>query len=367
MIRIAIWLCLFAAIGLAANSLLQVHSEKASNEQNARDTVASTGWIPPTAKHLAAQFADAQGKLLADPPSDPKQIADPETICVAHVQSSDADNPNIDWDQLESHLAQATSKKITDMVFDNSPEQLAQIGKGAITIVALHAADAPFLVNNYGFEPIAVLGDESGANGNHLDILVPANSSITHATDLKGHVLTCTVPSSITGYRAAVALLMQNEQLRPNVDYTLTWSLSQTQSITDVADGKLEAAAVSDDKLQTLLKKGKVSSAEMHVIYQSEVIPRTTIGYFNNLKPELAEQVKAAVLSYHDAAASAPTKATAKSDEDSDTSDSAEASGSAYRFIPIDYKKDFQLVRLIDDSFDPRLNAKKLAQQSAAN
>src|SRR5208337_4225764 len=121
--------------------------------------------------------------------------------------------------QFEKYLSQITGKKVTDRQFDNSADQLADISKGNIHILALHAADTPFLVNEYGFQPAAVLGDNSGVNGNHLDIIVPAASAVTAPADLKGHSLLCTVPASITGYRAAVALLMQNEQMRPNVDY----------------------------------------------------------------------------------------------------------------------------------------------------
>jgi phosphonate transport system substrate-binding protein len=121
----------------------------------------------------------------------------------------------------------------------------------------VHAADAPFLVDNYGYQPVAVMGAEGGANGNHLDIIVPAGSAIAQPADLRGHNLACTVPSSVTGYRAAVALLMENLGLRPNVDYSVVWSLKQTNSILGVANKEYEAAGVSDDKLQTLLSNGK--------------------------------------------------------------------------------------------------------------
>src|SRR5262249_37588686 len=156
-----------------------------------------------------------------------------------------------------------------------------------ITLIALHAADTPFLVNHYGFQPLACLGNKSGVNGNRLDIIVPAGSSIASPADLKGHRLVCTEPSSITGYRAAIAVLMREFSLRPDVEYEVTWSLGQKKSISGIAKGEFEAAAISDDKLQSQLAKGSIKPSSYKLIYQSPVIPRTTIGCFYNLNPAL--------------------------------------------------------------------------------
>ena len=224
-----------------------------------------------------------------------------------------------------------------DREFDNRADQLADINKGNIHIVALHAADAPFLVNEYGFQPAAVLGDVGGVNGNHLDIIVAAASPIAKPADLKGHSLLCTVPASITGYRAAVALLMQNEQMHPNVDYFITWSMGQKRSIMDVVKNQYDSAAVSNDKLQSLVQDGTIKEPQYKVIYQSEVIPRTTIGWFYNLKPSLAEKVRQAILGFK------PTTAPAAPAADSED---ISTNATNLHFIAIDYKKDFQLVAL---------------------
>jgi phosphonate transport system substrate-binding protein len=205
-------------------------------------------------------------------------------------------------------------------------------------------------VNNFGFQPIAVLGADSGANGNHLDIIVSSASTISKPSDLKTHSMVCTVPASITGYRAAVALLLQNEGLRPNVDYIVTWSMGQKRSIMGVIKNEYEAAAVSDDKVQSLLSDGDIQKSQFKIIYQSEVIPRTTIGWFFNLKPELANKIRAAIVGF----------------KPGGTALAAAGSDSAMHFIPIDYKKDFEFVRTIDASFDPRLDAKTKAKETEA-
>jgi phosphonate transport system substrate-binding protein len=297
-------------------------------------TVASAGLGAPAHKVLAANFTYRQSRLLADPPESAAQFIDPKTLVVAHIEGADA-TPGKSWAEFESQLAAATRRKVVDEIYTNSATQVADIDSGKVTLLALHAADAPFLVNNYGFQPMAVLGRGAGINGHRLDLIVPAKSQLASASDLKGHRLVCTVPSSITGYRAATAYLMRDCGLRPNVDYEIIWSTSQKRSIAGIAEKKFEMAAVSDDKVNSMLAKGEIQSSQYKIVYQSQVVPRTVIGYFYNLNPELAEQLRKAIL---------PTSATTAPD--------------VLDFMPIDYKRDFQFVREIDDAFDPRFDAK---------
>ena len=156
-----------------------------------------------------------------------------------------------------------------------------KIQQGKITLVALHAADAPFLVNNYGYQPAAVLaGAGSDASGNHLDLIPPATGGIPAHRQIFAATTWCAccrIP--VTGYRAAIALLLHNEgELRPNIDYETIWSFKQTTSIVGVAKNQYEAAAVSDDKLQGLLRSGKIKSSDYRLIYHSDVIPRLPLA-----------------------------------------------------------------------------------------
>ena len=78
------------------------------------------------------------------------------------------------------------------------------------------------------------------------------------------------------------------------------------------------------------------------------MIPRLTIGYAYNLQPDLAVKVKQAILAYRNEGGT------------------PEEGGKPLRFFPIDYKRDFDFVRKIDDSFDPRLGAKQPKSKAGA-
>jgi phosphonate transport system substrate-binding protein len=335
--RLALFLCLVAAIVYSGNAYWQTRAADENRTVTEASAVRAMGLVSADAKHLSAGFTDSQGTLLADPPTDPSKLVDPATLVLAHLDETDADTAIVDWVPFVDHLAKVTGKKVELLTVDNGPAAIDRIKSGQINLIALHAADVPFLVNNAGYQPVGVVANDSGATGNRMDLLVRSGSPINSPADLKGKTLTCTGPLSIVGYRAAVALLMQNQGLRPNVDYYICWSLGQTSSIKGVADGTYEVAAVSDEKLHSALEKGTVKESSYHMIYQSDVFPRTAIGYFYNLKPDLAAKVRDAVLTYKPVAT---------------------GEGKPMHFAPVDYKKDFALVRTIDDRFDPRLENK---------
>jgi len=330
-----------AYLAEVAKSTISANSDRRAAES---DLVHATGLVDLPPHRLAATFTDSQNRLVADPPASVGQFVDPPTLVMAHIQDTGDEAAYFPWTQFESHLGDVTGRKVRDVVYENSTKQFDKISSGEITVVALHAAETPYLVNNFGYQPAAVLADDSGTAGNKLDIIVPANSPVSDLSGIRGSTLTCTVPSSITGYRTAVVLLMLNQNLRPDVDYFITWSMGQTRSIKGIADGRYTAAAVSDDKLKSMTKDGTISSSGYKVLYQSDIIPRLTVGWFYNLKPELAAKVRDAIISFKpDMTAQAPD---------------VDSSITSMHFVSIDYKKDFELVRQIDDRFEPRFGGK---------
>ncbi|HEX4142925.1 MAG TPA: PhnD/SsuA/transferrin family substrate-binding protein [Pirellulales bacterium] len=338
LVRGIAYLGVAAAIWWVAFNTYRIVQDRAVMRESIDHLTELRGLVQPVQKHLAPEYTDKQNRLLADPPSDPKDLLDPDTLVLAHYVDGDVDKQLVDWDALQAALELETGKKIVRQEYQNSIDDVAAIKAGSIQIVALHAADAPYIVNNAGFIPIAVLGSEAGhANGNRLDIAVPTDSKIRALADIRLRKLTCTEPNSMTGYRAAIIVLAQQAGLRLDEDYSINFSLGQKRSVQGLIGGDYSVAALSDDKIQSMLKKGSIKTTDYRVIYQSEVIPRLTIGYVYNLEPTLAEKVTAAAVNF-------------KNEEGG----SEESTGEPMRFFPIDYKKDFEFVRTVDNSFDPR-------------
>jgi phosphonate transport system substrate-binding protein len=336
--RAVLYLGLAAAVGAVAYAYYQTIEAKSLSRKSQDSLVHQYGVTEPVRRQLAAGYTDTKGRLLADPPSDPARLLNPETILVAYDEDSDLDVQPIAWDEFRAHLAQATGRNVEIQEYLNSAGDVEAVRDGRFHVVALHAADAPFLVNNAGLIPVAVVGSEAGAEGNHFDLVASRESKLQKLADVRGRVLTCSMPDSVVGYRAAVAVLLQEAGMRPDIDYTINFSGGQTRSAMGIANGEYEVAALSDDKLRILLGAGRIQENDFRIIYQSKVIPRITIGYVHNLQPELAAKVTEAILDFENAGGPV--------DEDG---------GTRMRFIPTDYKLDFEFVRMMDERFEPRL------------
>jgi phosphonate transport system substrate-binding protein len=326
--------CTVGVMGYATYQALQARSVEQDTVEHLTEL---RGLVRPTHRHLAPDYFDTDDNLLADPPAAAADLLDPQTLVVAHYVDADVEQQLIDWTALQGALSQALGKNVILQEYQNTAADVAAIKTGLIQLVAMHAADAPYVVNNAGFVPVAVLGTEAGANGNRLDIAVNAASKIQTLADIRDRKLTCTAPDSMTGYRAAIIVLSQQAGLRPDIDYSINFSLGQKRSVLGLVSGEYSVAALSDDKVRSMLKNGSLEPTDYRVIYQSEVIPRLTIGYVYNLDPTLAAKVSSTILSFENQSG-APD----------------EVSGEPLRFFPIDYKDDFVFVRNVDDNFDPR-------------
>ncbi len=295
------------------------------------------GAITPIEKHLASRFTDADGDMLADPPTDPAMCVNPETLFVAHYEGDYEEEPRVNWEAFQAHLEAATGKRVVLQEYLHSAAEVESIVAGRIHIVAPHAADMPILVNNAGLVPVAALGTADGPNGNHMVIAVRPDSQIKSLSDLAGKTVTCTRPLSITGYRAAVTVLFQQAAMRIDADYHVYLTDGQARSIRGLTARWYEVVALSHDKLLWAMDKGIIDMSHYRTVYESEIIPRLTVGHIYNLDPQLAAEVESAILSF-----------------DNERVTGEEWSARPMRFYPVDYRRDFRFVRKMDDSFVPR-------------
>ncbi len=259
LLRTGMYLLLAATLGMTALAIFHVVQDRAALRATEDRLVAWHGLNQTVHKRLAAEYKDQDGGLLADPPSDPQKWLDPDTLVLAHYIDADAETQIVAWEDFASHLAQATGKTITLQEYRNTADDVEAVKTGSIQLVALHAADTPYVVNNAGFVPVGVLGSAAGAHGNRLDIAVPEQSAIKSLADLRNRTLTCTAPDSITGYRAAIAVLAQDTGMRPDVDYSLNFSHGQKRSIVGLVGGDSKSRHSRTTRCKACSKKGRSS------------------------------------------------------------------------------------------------------------
>jgi phosphonate transport system substrate-binding protein len=322
-----------ATIGFAVYLKIQKPMEKQVHQNN-EISLRLTGLTAPVVNKLSPEYTDANGNLIADPPSDPAKQVDPDTLAISYVAAEDPGKFRDGFKELIDHLAKETGKKISYDMINDTDDELKQLHDGRLQIAAFGTGTVPLAVDACGFVPICRTGG-STEDGYHMLIIVPTDSPIRQISDLKGHELGVTEPTSNSGYKAALVFLSKDFGLNPGPDFALRFSGGQETSIGHIADGSYQAAAVASDVLERAVAEHRIKQSDYRVVYSSELFPTAAFGYAYNLKPELAAKLKKAMLDF-----------------DWSNTGLEELFGAAgqTKFIPVDYKNDWALVRRIDDA-----------------
>jgi len=282
---------------------------------------------------LDKAYCDRDGDLVADTPTDAKQVVNPSTIIFSYTPVEDPSVYQKVWDGFIKHLENTTGKKVAFFPVQSNAAQYEAMRSGRLHVAGVNAGGNPIAVNCAGFVPFTMMASKDGSFGYEMEIIVPADSPIRKPADLKGHKLAFTAPTSNSGYKAPSAILKADFSLEAKKDFEPVFSGKHDNSILGVVNKDYEAAAVANSVLNRMLDRKVFDKAKVRSIYKSETFPTTGYGYAHNLDPKLAEKIKQAFFTFPwDGSA---LKAEFKKED---------------KFIPITFKKDWSVIRKIDEA-----------------
>jgi phosphonate transport system substrate-binding protein len=289
----------------------------------------------PLRNALDPRYTDADGDLVADPPTDPAQQIDPPTLTFCYVTVDQDATFKPAFAGLMAAISKATGKPVEYVAYGSIPEKLRAIRAGKLQIAALNTGSVPLGVCTAGFVPLCQAADAEGAGTYQMKIIVPSDSPLTNINDLRGHDLTLTDPSSNSGYRTPLVILREHGMVPPN-DYGVRLSDGHVESIQNIKGKRAEAAAVAGDVLEREQNAGHIAAGDYKVIFTSDqTFPDAAFGCPHQLKPALAAKIKQAMLDF---------------DWKGTGLEKLFAAEGKVRFVPVDYKKSFESVRRIDES-----------------
>ncbi len=313
--------------------LIQVKKPMAENQELNQETVTRiVGLLDAHPLKLDERYQDADGDLLPDSPKDPKDQLDPATVTLSYVATEDPEEYKGRFTELMAHLSKAAGKPVEYVLFKSPGAELRAMREGKLHLAGFSTGNLPQAVCWSGLIPFCRLASDSGMSVYQMEVIVPADSPIKTIADIRGHELTLTEPGSNSGFKAPLVLLKDHD-LKPVRDFKIRYSNGHEESIAGIASKQYEAAAVANDVLSRELTAGRIKKEQFRSIYKSEDFPTAAFGYVYNLKPALAKSLKEAFSSF-DWKGSGLEKAFGPSGQT--------------KFVPVDYKKDWSLVRRID-------------------
>jgi phosphonate transport system substrate-binding protein len=228
-------------------------------------------------------------------------------------------------------MEKVTAKKVVFFAVQSNAAQLEAMRSGRLHVAGVNTGGNPIAVNCAGFVPFAIMAGKDGRFGYEMEIIVPADSPIKTAADLKGKKLAFTSPTSNSGFKAPSAILKADFNLEAKRDFEPVFSGKHDNSVLGVANKDYDAASIANEVMHRMVERKVVDPAKIRTIYKSETFPTTGYGYAHNLDPALAAKIKEAFFTFQWEGSA--LKAEFKEQD---------------RFVPITYKKDWSVIRKID-------------------
>jgi phosphonate transport system substrate-binding protein len=283
--------------------------------------------ICPYRGDLDEGYCDANRDLVADSPVAGKN---PDRLIVGVSSVEDAQTAMKTYSPLIDHLKTCLKKDVQLHPPVGESNVLEGMRTGQVHVGQFATGATMYAVNFAGGVPFAGKGPSStGKRDTYtLMLIVKADSSYQKPSDLKGKQIAHTSATSNSGNLAPRALFPELG-LTPEKDYKVVFSGKHDKSIMGVQLGLYDAAAVASDVFERLIAKGDIKRNQFRVVYESEEFPPDAFSYAHDLDPKLAGEIKRCFYDFRF------PESMSKQLENND------------RFFPVDYAKDWKLVRLI--------------------
>ncbi|MCA3028670.1 MAG: phosphate/phosphite/phosphonate ABC transporter substrate-binding protein [Rhodocyclaceae bacterium] len=295
---------------------------------------------------LDAMYCDENKDLVADTPKDSKKLKNPSTIVFTYTPVEDPAVYEKIFQPFTRDLGKCLDKRVVFYQVNSNAAEIEAMRSGRLHVGGFSTGPTAFAVNIAGAVPFAVKGTEKEYQGYNLLVVVKKASPFLKLSDLKGKKVAHTSPSSNSGHMAPLALF-PSEGLTPDKDYKILFSGKHDQSIMGVNSGDYDAAAVASDVYHRMASRGQIKEDDFRIIYKSNKFPTSSFAYAHDLDPALAKKLVKCFYDYRF------------------TPEMVKAFDGADRFFPVNFQKDWEVVRQVAAGSGEAFNRSAYEKQTA--
>ncbi len=246
---------------------------------------------------LDLRFCDTNGDLVADTPSDPSKLLDPDTLIFSYTPVEDPSVYENVFTGFIAYLSEKTGKKVKWYGAESYAAQVEAMRSGRLHVAGISTGPTVFGVNLAGYVPFAIMGKGGEIFGYKLQVITQEDSDIKEIKDMKGRKIAHVTPTSNSGNQAPRAFFKEMGVV-PDQDYKVIYSGKHDNSILGVANRDYDAAPIASSVLDRMVAKGVVNRDDLRIIWESQTFPTTSYGLAHNLHPDLQKKVVDAFLSF---------------------------------------------------------------------
>jgi len=282
---------------------------------------------------LDKRYCDVDGDMVADIPTDPSQLVDPDTLIFAYTPVEDPAVYKTAWSDFLTHLEKETGKKVVFFPVQNNAAQIEAMRSGRLHIAGFNTGSNPLAVNCAGFRPFTIMGRDDGTFGYEMEIITYPGSGIEKVEDIKGKTLAFSSETSNSGFKAPSAILKADFDMIAGRDFTPVFSGKHDNTILGVANKDYPAGAVANSVMQRMIRRDVIKPEQVISIYKSQTFPTTGFGVAHNLTPELQAKIENAFFDFD-------WEGTSLQEEFKKSGES--------KFLHMNYKEFWEVIRKID-------------------
>lgn len=282
---------------------------------------------------LDPMYCDRDGDLLADAPTDPADLVNPDTLIFAYTPVEDPAVYAEAWSDFLTYMEEKTGKDVVFFPVQSNAAQIEAMRSGRLHIAGFNTGSNPLAVNCAGFNPFTIMASLDGGFGYEMEIITYPGSGIESLEDIRGRQMAFTAPTSNSGFKAPSAILAADFDLLPDRDFEPVFSGKHDNSILGVANQDYPAAAIANSVMARMISREVITPDQVISIYKSQTFPTTGFGVAHNLDPELAANIRDAFFTF-DWEGSSLQAEFEKSNEG--------------QFLPMTYQEFWEVIRKID-------------------
>ena len=207
---------------------------------------------------LDSRYQDNDGDMIADIPTDPSQLVDPDTLVFAYTPVEDPAVYADVYAGFLDHIAAATGKKVQFFPVQSNAAQIETMRAGRLHITGFNTGSNPLAVACAGFRPFAIMASKKGEFGYEMEIITYPGSGIEKVEDIKGKKLAFTSETSNSGFKAPSAILKAEFGMEAGKDFEAVFSGKHDNSILGVANKDYPAASIANSVRTRMEGRGVV-------------------------------------------------------------------------------------------------------------
>ncbi len=282
---------------------------------------------------LDSRYTDTDGDLIADIPTDPSKLADPDTLIFAYTPVEDPAVYAAAWSDFLAYLEEKTGKKVQFFPVQSNAAQIEAMRAGRLHIAGFNTGSNPIAVACAGFRPFTIMASDDGSFGYEMEIITFPGSGVESVGDIKGKSMAFTSETSNSGFKAPSAILKAEYDMIPGRDFEALFSGKHDNSVLGVANKDYLAASIANSVMYRMISRDVITADQVISIYKSQTFPTTGYGVAHNLTPELQTAIQDAFFSFEW--------------EGSSLHEEFKRNGED-QFIPITFKEHWAVIRKID-------------------